>query len=679
MSLDDKENGAINGTTDTFLNHDKLNEEHGLFSRIKEVLFSHESKDHVKRNGHNELINNRVECFEDVSDVDMENTHALVDCVMVRKDNVQSMEDDNVGIKRETWNKKMDFLLSVIGFAVDLSNIWRFPYICFKNGGGAFLIPYFLMLIFLGLPIFYLELAIGQFHRCGTILIWKKICPMFTGVGFASCLVALYVGMYYNTIIAWALYYVIASCRSQVPWASCNNSWNTPNCISVSHIGENTTKLTNISTPSALEFFHFNLLESEKSTGIDDIGPPKWTICLCLLAVMATVYFCLWKGIKSSGKAVWITATFPYIVMVALLIRGCTLPGAKAGILYYLTPVWRKLLHVPVWIDAAAQIFFSLGPGFGTLIALSSYNKYHSNCYKDALITASINCLTSLLAGFVVFSVLGYLGYVLNKSIDELAIYGPGLVFNVYPEALATLHGSVFWSILFFLLLISLGLDSTFGGLESLITAVCDICAPAARRREVLVLVIVSICFIGAIPTTTYGGQFVVVLFDTHAAPVALIFICFVETAAVSWFYGVQRFSNDIEEMLGFQPSLFWKICWAIVCPVGLFALFILSIFAYEGLELDGYKFPFWSEVLGWMLTMSSLICIPVYVLYSFWLTPGDDIKTRFIRMITPGPVKPSEHRALVLSALNQEEHVMLNGFGAIEDANTTATRAGDV
>ncbi|GBN97472.1 Sodium-dependent serotonin transporter [Araneus ventricosus] len=151
----------------------------------------------------------------------------------------------------------------------------------------------------------------------------------------------------------------------------------------------------------------------------------------------------------------------PYAVLFILLCRGVTLEGSLDGIKYYLYPKWEKLLESDVWIDAATQIFFSLGPGFGTLLALSSYNKFHNNCYRDAIFTSTVNCLTSFLAGFVIFSVLGYMAHMLKKDISNVATDGQGLVFVVYPEAVATMSGSVFWSILFFLMLITLGLDST--------------------------------------------------------------------------------------------------------------------------------------------------------------------------------------------------------------------------
>ncbi|KAK3084720.1 hypothetical protein FSP39_017995 [Pinctada imbricata] len=536
-------------------------------------------------------------------------------------------QSEGGGAEREQWGKKLDFLLSVIGFAVDLGNVWRFPYICYKNGGGAFLIPYGVMLIFLGLPLFYMELALGQFQRCGVINVWDRICPMFRGVGYGICFVATFVGMYYNTIIAIALYYMISSFRSEVPWASCDNDWNTPGCTSLASYN----KSSNYTDPAAWQYYQNKVLGANNSKGIHDIGPPKWELVLCLMAVFVVVYFCLWKGIKSSGKAVWVTATVPYIVLVILLVRGCTLPGARDGIIYYLTPKWHRLTDVNVWLDAVAQIFFSLGPGFGTLLALSSYNKFNNNCYLDAIVVSIINCLTSFMAGFVVFSVLGYMAHKLGKLVENVATEGPGLVFLVYPEVISTLDGSVFWAIIFFLMLITLGLDSTFGGLEAVITAVCDAYPAVGRKRELFVLAIIIYCFLGALSTCTYGGEYVLALLDRHAAPISLVFICFVESVAVNWFYGVQKFSNDIEAMLGFRPGIYWRVCWAGICPICLLGLFIVSCIDYRPLVLGTYKYPDWATAVGWCVSALSIISIPVYIVYKFIITPGNLKQVNYI------------------------------------------------
>ncbi|GAB0098904.1 Transporter [Sergentomyia squamirostris] len=534
---------------------------------------------------------------------------------------------------RETWSQKAEFLLAVIGFAVDLGNVWRFPYICYQNGGGAFLIPYCIMLLLGGLPLFYMELALGQFHRCGCLSIWKRICPALKGVGYAICLIDIYMGMYYNTIIGWAVYYLFASFSSELPWTSCGNEWNTPNCSRVTNLS-----IINGTSP-AREFFERKVLEQHKSDGLSYMGPVKPSLALCVFGVFVLVYFSLWKGVRSAGKVVWVTALAPYVVLLILLARGVTLPGAADGIHYYLTPEWHKLKNSRVWIDAASQIFFSLGPGFGTLLALSSYNKFNNNCYRDALLTSSINCLTSFLAGFVIFSVLGYMAHVQNKSIDQVGLEGPGLVFIVYPEAIAMMSGSVFWSIIFFLMLITLGLDSTFGGLEAMITALCDeYPRTVGRKREFFVLILLVGIYLCALPTMTYGGVYLVNFLNVYGPGLAILFVVFIESAGVFWFYGVDNFSADIKQMLGHRPGIFWRICWSYISPVFLLVIFIFSFLGYEEMLGTEYTYPDWTIAVGWALTASSVLCIPIYMIYKIIRTPGG-LYRRLRTAFKPEPV----------------------------------------
>ncbi|GCC25465.1 hypothetical protein chiPu_0003875 [Chiloscyllium punctatum] len=165
-------------------------------------------------------------------------------------------EGEGEPANRETWAKKIDFLLSVVGFAVDLANVWRFPYLCYRNGGGAFLVPYLFFMFIAGMPLFYMELALGQFNREGAAGVWK-ICPIFKGVGFTVILIAVYVGFYYNVIIAWALYYLYASFTVELPWIHCNNSWNSPNCSDFNNfIQQNTsTKYYEYKSNPAAEYY----------------------------------------------------------------------------------------------------------------------------------------------------------------------------------------------------------------------------------------------------------------------------------------------------------------------------------------------------------------------------------------------------------------------------------------
>ncbi|KAK6480169.1 sodium-dependent noradrenaline transporter-like [Huso huso] len=548
---------------------------------------------------------------------------------------IRSSEDE----ERETWGKKIDFLLSVIGFAVDLANICRFPYLCYKNGGGAFLIPYTLFLVIAGMPLFYMELALGQYNREGAATVWK-ICPVFKGVGYTVIIIALYVGFYYNVIIAWSLYYLFASFASELPWLRCGNPWNSPNCIDPKLLNGcvllgNETKYSKYKITPAAEYYERGVLHLHESEGIHDLGPPRWQLVLCLLVVVFILYFTLCKGVKTSGKVVYITATMPYVVLFVLVIRGITLPGAMDGIRAYLHIDLKRLNNATVWIDAATQIFYSLGAGFGVLIAFASYNKFDNNCYRDAILTSTINCVTSFFSGFAIFSVLGYMAYMHGVNIEDVATEGPGLVFIIYPEAISTLPGSTFWSIVFFLMLLTLGIDSSMGGMEAIITGLTDDFKILKRNRKLFTFVTAFGTFLVALSCVTNGGIYVLTLLDSFSAGTSILFGVLIEAIGVSWFYGVDRFSEDIERMMGFKPGLYWRLCWKFVSPAFLLFVVVASIVKMETLTYDDYTFPTWASLIGWGITMSSMLFVPAYAIYKF-LTVRGTFKERLAYCITP-------------------------------------------
>nr|AKL78870.1 octopamine transporter [Chilo suppressalis] len=565
----------------------------------------------------------------------------------VRTNSLKTEADDG----RETWGTGADFLLSIIGFAVDLANVWRFPYLCYRNGGGAFLIPYTLMLVFGAVPLFYMELILGQYNRQGPITLWK-ICPLFKGVGFCAVMVAFYVSFYYNVIIGWAFYFLVSSARSELPWLHCDNAWNTEQCWDSGR--DNSTNRTDeydkyhgpLShfTPAS-EFFHRAVLEMQHSEGLNDLGLPKWQLTVCLGLVYVTLYLSLFKGVKSSGKVVWMTATMPYVVLSILLARGLLLPGATRGIAYYLQPELSRLKDTQVWVDAAVQIFYSVGAGFGVHLSYASYNTFHNNCYRDCLVTTLVNCFTSFFSGFVIFTYLGFMSHKQGVPISSVATEGPGLVFQVYPEAVATLPGASLWAMLFFFMLIMLGLDSGMGGLECVITGLLDAArASGAKhlRREHFTLLVVCVSFCVACINVTPGGIYMFHLLDTYAAGISLLCSALFEAVAVSWFYGLERFSDDVEEMLGFRPGLYWRICWKFVSPIFIIGVVVFGLLYQQPLQYQQYTYPPWAVVLGWALACSSILMIPCVALYQLCSTPGP-CRQRVACCISP----ESEHEAI--------------------------------
>ncbi|KAG7220006.1 hypothetical protein INR49_009326 [Caranx melampygus] len=247
---------------------------------------------------------------------------------------------------RGQWENKTEYILVVAGNVVGLGNVWRFPYLCYKNGGGAFLVPYGLLAVVFGIPLFLLEIFSGQYTQEGFITCWRKLCPLAQGIGCGQTVTILN-HFSYIIVQVWALFYLVFSFKSQLPWTNCENTWNSVNCISLHkldssspNVTENQTMSTN-PTSAASEFWERRVLAM--SGGIQELGSVRWELALCLLFCWVVTYFSIWKGVRSSGKVAYFTATFPYVMLLILLVRGLTLPGAWDGIRFYLNPDLSRL------------------------------------------------------------------------------------------------------------------------------------------------------------------------------------------------------------------------------------------------------------------------------------------------------------------------------------------------
>ncbi|MGH0151951.1 UNVERIFIED_CONTAM: hypothetical protein FKN15_033230 [Acipenser sinensis] len=282
-----------------------------------------------------------------------------------------------------------------------------------------------------------------------------------------------------------------------------------------------------------------------------------------------------------------------------------------------------EVVFLNVWIDAATQICFSLGVGFGVLIAFSSYNKFSNNCYRDAIITSSVNSLTSFFSGFVVFSFLGYMAQKHNVALEDVATDGPGLVFIIYPEAIATLPWSSVWSVIFFIMLLTLGIDSAMGGMESVITGLIDEFKFLRNHRKLFTLFIVVLTFLISLFCVTNGGIYVFTLLDHFAAGTSILFGVLIEAIGIAWFYGVGRFSDDIEEMIGHRPGLYWRLCWKYVSPLFLLCMVVISFGTFKPPYYGTYVFPVWANIIGWCVAISSMAMVPIYAIYKLCVLPG--------------------------------------------------------
>uniref|UniRef100_A0A3P9HH39 Transporter n=1 Tax=Oryzias latipes TaxID=8090 RepID=A0A3P9HH39_ORYLA len=528
--------------------------------------------------------------------------------------------------ERDQWGSKMEFILAVAGHIVGLGNVWRFPYLCYKNGGGVFFIPYVVFLVTCGIPLFFLETSLGQFTSQGGITCWRKICPLFEGIGYGSQVVVLYTGVYYIIILAWTLLYLFSSFGSELPWVSCNNSWNTGN-----------TKTS---------IFVIFLFQRRRilglSYGIDEIGSIRWDLALCLLLAWILCYFCVWNGVKSTGKVVYFTATFPYVMLVVLLVRGLTLPGAKEGIMFYLYPDPSRLADPEVWMDAGSQIFYSYGVCTGVLTSLGSYNKYNNNCYRDCIFLCLLNSFTSFVAGFAIFSVLGFMAKEQGVDISLVAESGPGLAFIAYPRAVALMPFPQLWAVFFFVMILFLGLDSEFVYQEAMVTTISDLYPSVFRnacRRKLLLLAICASGFLVGLVMVTEGGLYVFQLFDYYACSgmTLLLFAC-LQSVCVSWVYGSDRHYDNIKDMIGYHPWPFMKYCWKYLTPAICTCTFVFSLVKYTPLKFNNvYEYPWWGYALGGFFTLSSTLMVPLWMLYFFSF-----ITQRLKLLCTPSEDLPS-------------------------------------
>ncbi|EFN64415.1 Sodium- and chloride-dependent GABA transporter 1 [Camponotus floridanus] len=552
---------------------------------------------------------------------------------IIKKDIIHDLPE------RGNWSSKIEFILSVVGLAIGLGNLWRFPYLCYKNGGGAFMVPYFIALALAGIPMFLMELSLGQMLTIGGLGVFK-IAPIFKGIGYATCVLSCWTNVYYIIILAWALFYFLVSLRADVPWRTCDNSWNTRYCITPDERLNVScwqdywpndficaTSLGNLShellKDPVKEFWERRTLQI--STGIEAVGGIRWELAGTLAVVWIMCYFCIWKGVKWTGKVVYFTALFPYALLAVLLIRGLTLPGASEGLKYYATPNLSKLGDPEVWIDAVTQIFFTYALGLGALVALGSYNKFNNNVYKDALIVCGVNTCTSLLSGVVIFSVVGFMAHEQQKPVADVAASGPGLAFLVYPSAVLQLPGASIWSSLFFFMLLLIGLDSQFCTMEGFITAAVDEWPRLLRKRkEMFIAIVCLISYLIGLLCITEGGMYVFQLLDTYAVSgFCLLFLMFFECISVSWAFGVDRFYDGIRDMIGYYPCFWWKICWTFTTPAICVGVFIFNIIKFVPVKYLTYEFPWWSHLLGWLAGLSSMLCIPGYMIYIWNVTSG--------------------------------------------------------
>jgi len=479
-----------------------------------------------------------------------------------------------VMMDRARWSSRTIFLFAAIGSAVGLGNVWRFPYLTYKFGGGAFLIPYLISLFVLGIPLLLLEFAIGQKLQKGAMDAFRTVNHRLRGIGFMAILAAFSTVVYYAAVMAWSAIYFLNSYKSPLPWAE-----------------------------DAKGYFFGSVLQISDSVGsISGIVPP---VFFALLLTWILIYFSVWKGVKSVGKVVVWTMPLPLILLIILFIRGITLEGAFTGIGYYLRPDFTALLDPEIWLAASSQIFFTLSLGFGIMIAYASFNKETQDVSGDAFITALSNSAISLFAGFVVFSILGYMATSTGVGIEEVATSGPGLAFVVFPQALALMPWAGFFAALFFLTLLTLGIDSAFSLVESVNTVIADKAKKVSKQS--IAFVVCGVAFLLGILFTTDAGLYFLDIVDHFITNFGLIIVGIFECIAIGWIYGANKLRKYINSVSRVKIGKWWNVLIMWFIPVVLIVLVVMQFIKEMAGNYEGY--PTWALLIGW-----AFVAIPILV-----------------------------------------------------------------
>ncbi|XP_071372144.1 solute carrier family 6 member 19b [Centroberyx affinis] len=583
---------------------------------------------------------------------------------------LEKLEKEEAG-DRPKWDNKAQYMLTCVGFCVGLGNVWRFPYLCQSHGGGAFMIPFLILLVLEGIPLLHLEFAIGQRLRKGSLGVWSTIHPYLTGIGIASMCVSLMISLYYNTIIAWILWYFFNSFQESLPWSQCPLNASLTGLVS------------ECERSSPVDYFWYR--ETLNTTpGIEEDGGLQWRILLCHVCAWCVLYVCIIRGIETTGKAVYVTSTLPYVVLTIFLIRGLTLKGSLNGVKFLFTPDLSELAKPSTWLDAGAQVFYSFSLAFGGLISFSSYNSVHNNCEQDAVIISVINGITSVFAATVIYTIIGFRaterfdsclgrnilallnafdlpeGNITDSNYDHVVqrfnetypeviqeldlqtcdlntflsegVEGTGLAFIVFTEAITKMPISPLWAVLFFIMLFSLGLSSMFGNIEGILVPLQDLKVfPKGWPEEAVTGVTCVFCCLVGLIFVQGSGNYWLSLFDIYGGSIPLLIVAFCEMVSVVYIYGIDRFNDDITFMIGHKPNFFWQVSWRVVSPLIMFFILVFYFITkvseklfYKAWDPESEKFPrleekpypVWIYVVIFILAGIPSIAVPLVAVY---------------------------------------------------------------
>ncbi len=482
---------------------------------------------------------------------------------------------------RDRWGTRAGFLLAAVGSAIGLGNIWRFPYVAWENGGGAFFVPYLFALLTAGIPVLILEYSLGHRHQGSAPLTFRRLHRRTEFVGWWQIVVSFVIASYYAVVIAWAAAYT---------WFAVRQEW-----------GDDP------------EGFFFGTYLAVVDAG--ELGSLRPGVALPLIGIWAVVLVILLAGVRR-GIEVANRILIPLLVVVflALVIRSVTLPGALDGLSTLFTPDWSRITDGRVWVAAYGQIFFTLSIGFAIMITYASYLPARSDLTNNAFIAGFSNASFELLAGIGVFAAVGFLATTSGVPVEEAVADGIGLAFIGFPEIISSMPAlRGLFGVLFFGSLVLAGTSSLISIVETYVAGVRE---KFGVSRPVAVAVGGGATALVSLLYATAGGINFLDVADHFINNFGIAVVGLVEVVVVAWIVrdlrGLQDHANPLSDI---RAGTWWLIALAVITPV---MLGLMTVDNLRTVLTEGYEdYPTWFIVtFGWGVAAAALI---IGVLLSLW------------------------------------------------------------
>lgn len=476
-------------------------------------------------------------------------------------------------MSNEKWGSNIAFVLAMIGSAVGLGNIWRYPYVLYSNGGGAFYIPYLVAVLTLAIPFLILEYGVGYNYQSSFTKAIIKLKPKLEIYGWILPVVVFIMTVYYSTIIGWDGIYLVLSFFKG--WGADPNT-----------------------------FLNVNLLQATDSlSGVFNFIP---FIAIFMLVGWFIVWFISHKSLNEGlGRVCKIFVPLLFVVMFVIVIFSLTLPGALIGLTVLFNPNWSLLWHFDIWMTAFGQIFFSLSLGMGAGFTYASYTHDDIDIVSSGLKIIFANCAFENIAALGVFSILGYMSLQSGTPVSEIVSQGTTLIFVAYPQVFNILGtiGLVLGPLFFFTVYIA-GITSMLSSFEVLSISIQNKFA-LSRDKATLML-----CVVGGISSMVYAtsaGGYLLGIADIFVNNVVVIFSVFIECILFAWIFKAERLIDFMNgRSKNFKLGRLWLLQVKYIIPILLIVIWFGGL--YELIAMKTTESVMILIVLTSILIISSVI-----------------------------------------------------------------------